>query len=448
MDTWTTEKVLSLAPDASSAKSGKELASPRKWVSMGRDAQSAWGLCQGSGKNPYQACIDLNEPAFKCTCPSRKFPCKHSLGLFLILAGQPGVVSEGAPPDWVKEWLEGRAQRAEKKVAKAQAGAEKISDPEAQKKRAAEREAKVSAGLKELETWMSDLVRQGLAGAQSRPNSFWESTAARMIDAQAPGIARRVRELSGIPASGEGWPERLLEQLGRLHLLREGFQRMETLPVELQSDIRTVIGWTQQQDELPGKAGVKDEWLVLGRTLQVEEKIRVQRTWLHGKKSERDAMHLHFAHLTQPLDTSLVPGTTFEGEVVYFPSAYPMRAIIKERGNAPKNLDGIPGEASIARLMASYAEALTVHPWIEQFPMRLGEVVPARRDERWLLKDAEGRTVALAPNFAKGWELLAMSGGRPVTVFGEWDGDFLQPLSVWAEGRFAHLWSRKQMEEA
>ncbi|EEF62185.1 SWIM zinc finger family protein [Pedosphaera parvula] len=447
MDTWTTEKVLSLAPDASSAKSGKELASPRKWVSMGRDGQSAWGLCQGSGKNPYQASIDLNEPAFKCTCPSRKFPCKHSLGLFLILAGQPGAVAEGTPPDWVNEWLAGRTQRAEKKVAKAQAG-EKISDPEAQKKRVAEREAKVSAGLKELEIWMSDLVRQGLAGAQGRPNSFWESTAARMIDAQAPGIARRVRELSGIPASGEGWPERLLEQLGRLHLLREGFQRIETLSVELQNDIRTLIGWTQNQDELLGNSGVKDEWLVLGRTLEEEDKIRVQRTWLHGKQSGRNAMHLHFAHLTQPLDTSLVPGTAFEGEVVYFPSAYPMRAIIKERGGVSKNLDGIPGQASIADLMAAYAEALAMHPWIEQFPMRLSAVVPVRRDERWQLRDGEGRCVPLTPSFAKGWELLAMSGGRAVTVFGEWDGDFLQPVSVSAEGRFAHLWSRKQREEA
>ncbi len=29
------------------------------------------GLCQGSGKNPYQTQIDLIGPAFRCSCPSR-----------------------------------------------------------------------------------------------------------------------------------------------------------------------------------------------------------------------------------------------------------------------------------------------------------------------------------------------------------------------------------------
>ena len=42
---------------------------------------------QGSAASPYQTGIDLSEPAFQCTCPSHKFPCKHGLGLFLLLAG-------------------------------------------------------------------------------------------------------------------------------------------------------------------------------------------------------------------------------------------------------------------------------------------------------------------------------------------------------------------------
>ncbi len=48
-------------------------------------AQSG-GLCQGSGRQPYQARVDLAEPAFKCSCPSRKFPCKHGLALLLLFA--------------------------------------------------------------------------------------------------------------------------------------------------------------------------------------------------------------------------------------------------------------------------------------------------------------------------------------------------------------------------
>ncbi|MEM6754868.1 MAG: SWIM zinc finger family protein, partial [Cyanobacteria bacterium P01_C01_bin.38] len=73
--TWTQEQILALAPDASSAKNGKTLATSRKWSSLGCNEKAAWGEFQGSGKNPYLTRIDLTEPAFKCTCPSRKFPC-------------------------------------------------------------------------------------------------------------------------------------------------------------------------------------------------------------------------------------------------------------------------------------------------------------------------------------------------------------------------------------
>src|SRR3954468_8235398 len=97
---WTPEQVLALAPDASSAKSGKDLSTPRKWLTLGVNDTCAWGSIQGSGKNPYQTSIDFTGPAFKCTCPSRKFPCKHGLGLFLILAQQPGAVTEKEPPQW------------------------------------------------------------------------------------------------------------------------------------------------------------------------------------------------------------------------------------------------------------------------------------------------------------------------------------------------------------
>ena len=107
---WTTEQILALAPDAASAKAGQGLATARKWQTLGADEQTAWGLCQGSGKDPYQTQIDLTEPAFRCSCPSRKFPCKHGLGLFLLLALQPASFKEKRPPDWVVEWMEiGRA---------------------------------------------------------------------------------------------------------------------------------------------------------------------------------------------------------------------------------------------------------------------------------------------------------------------------------------------------
>src|SRR5688572_16402472 len=160
---WTVEQVLALAPDASSAKSGKDLGVARKWKTLGANDACAWGTIQGSGAKPYQTSIDFTGPAFKCTCPSRKFPCKHGLGLFLILAQQPTAITEKLPPAWTTEWLAKRSEKEEKKAAKNTT--EAPADPEATAKaaaaaerRAEARDAKVTAGLKDLEIWLNDLV--------------------------------------------------------------------------------------------------------------------------------------------------------------------------------------------------------------------------------------------------------------------------------------------------
>src|SRR5690349_7068715 len=117
MQGWTVERVQQLAPDATSAKAGQGLAGGRHWVSSGLDDNALWGECKGSGAKPYQVRVDLNEPAFKCSCPSRKFPCKHALGSMQMFA--EGAVKPAARPAWIEEWFAGRATRAEKKQEKA-----------------------------------------------------------------------------------------------------------------------------------------------------------------------------------------------------------------------------------------------------------------------------------------------------------------------------------------
>jgi len=109
---WTAEQILKLAPDAASAKAAQGLLTPKKWTLLGVNDSAIWGACQGSGSSPYQTQIDLAEPAFKCSCPSRKFPCKHGLALFLLFAEQPSLFAKTSAPDTVASWLKGRSDRA------------------------------------------------------------------------------------------------------------------------------------------------------------------------------------------------------------------------------------------------------------------------------------------------------------------------------------------------
>jgi hypothetical protein len=263
--------------------------------------------------------------------------------------------------------------------------------------------------------------------------------AARMVDSQAPGIARWLREMSSLPASGSGWTERLLARLGLLFLLLEGFKRINTLPPPVQADIRATIGWTYKEEELRQEPGVADTWLVLAQRVYEEDRLRVQRTWLWGQHTHRAALVLDFAFGGQPLDVSLVPGFSLEAELVYYPSNYPLRAVVKNRLAAATSLTTWPAYPAIAHYLAAYAEALAQQPWLETFPASLEAVIPLKRDEQWWVRDQAGQRLRLRPHFDQGWQLLAVSGGRPLFLFGEWDGQTLLPVSLWAEGRFVPL---------
>src|SRR4029079_10440065 len=180
MPLLTTDQVLALAPDPASAKAGSALATPRKWSKTGRDGdlRMVWGECEGSGANPYRTQADLSEPAFRCTCPSRKFPCKHALGLLLLLAADASKFATTEWPDWVAEWVNSRQERAERRAAKKESdGEERAIDPAARAKRVAPRADKITAGLTELDLWMRDLARGGIAGVEVRTSSSFNRPA-------------------------------------------------------------------------------------------------------------------------------------------------------------------------------------------------------------------------------------------------------------------------------
>lgn len=108
-------------------------------------------------------------------------------------------------------------------------------------------------------------------------------------------MARLARELCLLPHHGAGWEARWLARLGTLHLLLQAFRRLDTLTPEQQADVRTLIGLTPSRDTVLAQDGVRDAWYVLGRQVEREDMLRVQRSWLWGTQSQRMALLLHFA---------------------------------------------------------------------------------------------------------------------------------------------------------
>jgi hypothetical protein len=433
---FTPADVIRLAPDGSSAKNGQALADARKWLSFGCDDGALWGECQGSGKNPYQSQVDLGETAFKCSCPSRKFPCKHGLGLLLLYANAPATVPKGERPAWVNEWLSSRQARSEKKAATAKES--KPVDVEAQAERREQRLNRIHEGMAELHSWVLDWVKSGIAPAPAKGWDFFDAQARRLVDAQAPGVARRVQELGSIATRGAGWQRPFLEKLSLLHLLCRATERIEQLPPDDRANLLAAFGIPISQDDLATLPAVKDTWRIASQTVELEDRLRVQRTWLYGRRSGRAALVLQFAHGTAPLDTSLHPGTEFEGEVVFHPGTG-HRAVVRSSPVICRPVNGPFGYDTFASAFDAYSRSLATNPWLDRvlFPVR--GVVPISANSQWSVVDAAGESLRMSISDKTGWKLLAMSGGAPLDLTAEFDGQRLSPLAVTANEVFHSL---------
>ncbi|MEU8511913.1 SWIM zinc finger family protein [Kitasatospora sp. NPDC048722] len=424
---WSTEHVLSLAPDAASQKAAGKLSTPAPWSAPGTDGAAVWGECGGSGRTPYRTVVELATPAYQCSCPSRKFPCKHALGLLLLWSGTPQAVPAAEPADWAAAWLDARRERAERRAAAPAAPA----DPAAARRRAERRGARVAAGAAELRMRLADGIRHGLADRSTA--GPWEEVAARMVDAQAPGLAARVRELDGLPQ------ERLLEEYAMLHLLATAATRLDELPTGLAATVRTRVGYTTDTAELLAGPTVRDRWLVLGsRTSPMgeggDERLTTRRLWLRGAKTGRPALLLAFGRPGQAPDLSLPTGHALEAELAFHPAARPLRAALGTRYGAPAPGPAAPPDGlSVAEAVAGYGTAVADDPWLDAWPTVLTGVVPVLTPDGWRLTDGH-HTVPVRPAAvpeAALWRLAAVSTGRPLTVFGEYGHQGFAPVTAW-----------------
>ncbi len=425
----TVDAVLAMAPDEASVKAARGLASPGKWQSLGFDDAAVWGLCQGSGSKPYQTKVDLSGPACSCSCPSRKIPCKHALALLLLLAGQREVFVEGDRPDWVNEWLEGRRQRAAKK--EESRAVKKNAAPPSPRKEAARLE-RMSAGLDELCRWMNDRVSQGLSSLSGHYEE-WDRLAARMVDAQMPGMAARLRDMASLVDSGDDWPAVLLGRMGQLQLLADAFSRLDGLSPGQQADVRAALGCLPDKDAvLAGEDRVSDVWNVIGVTVAEEERLWRRRVWLFGRESGRMALILDFSHGTRSFEPVFLPGGVVRMTLAFYPGASPLRAVVADSPVSEESLQPLPS-FSLEEALFDMARRMAANPWQTPLPLFFGHVRLVRGGEGWQLFSEHGGTIPLAVEDDEAWKMLAVSGGRSLVVCGEWNGSALFPAGVFPQ---------------
>ena len=439
-----------LATDQSSLKAAAGLAKPAKWSGVGasRDGALIWGECAGSGANPYRVMADLRDLGNKCTCPSRKFPCKHALGLLWLKAETIVPFTPADTPDYVSDWLgrrrtPGSAQKAAsddapeaaKDVRAAQhAEPDTPEDPKAAvrreaaaAKRSEDTQRAILDALDALEQWIGDQLRLGLAAFIDDATARCRRISARLVDGKAPALAGRIDELPArlfaLPPGDR--PRGAVVELGKLVLIARAFRAAPR-----DAEVRRSVTTSESREALLANSKtlrLRTPWEVLAEQTQTRRDGLVsQTTWLLnlGETGPRFAMLLDFFPASAGKRAStFAPGEQFVGELAFYPAQQPLRAIFIQR-EAAKDADKWQWPAAEPLADALTAPLLTT-PWTLEVPVLL----------------PEGR-IAL-DGAGHGWWRSA-DGATTLPIAGDADGllrgtDLLRTAAIWSGNRLAIL---------
>ena len=282
------------------------------------------------------------------------------------------------------------------------------------------------AGLTELDRWLDDRMRTGLADPALAKYSTWDDLAARLVDAQAGSLANRIRRLAGLVGASPDWHSDVLAELGLLHLLSQAGRRLGSLPGPLADAVATTVGWQVRQADVLGGVPDTDTWVVAARSDTREDRIEVRRHWLRGVTSGRWALVLSFAAYRQSLDTSLIVGTAIDADLHRYPGPA-LRALVGERHGDPVE-PARPPAVDVVAACGDVGTMLVAEPWLDRVPFTVTASI-ADVGSGFALADAGG-TLPLIARGRPLATLLAVAGGGAVDVTCEWTPHGVVPLTI------------------
>lgn len=432
---FSQEQVLQMAPDDSSAKSGVQLSNPAKWVALHINERAIWGACQGSGKDPYSTFIDTTNIAFKCSCPSRKFPCKHGIGLLLLYVKKPeGFQRTDDLPSTLSEWLDKRSEKLEQKEEKSA----KPVDEAAKAKRIEARTKKVNNGIEALRIWLKDLIRTGIINIPQQQYTFSENITARMVDAQASGLAMLLRKMSNINFYEEGWQYELSKQLSKLYAITEAYQNKEQLTPEWKVELESIIGWAKSKEDILQEIPVRDQWVVCAKILEEENYLITERIWFFGTNTQQFGLFLNFYPKNQLPEHVFAVGTTITADLHYYPSVAKFRVLPGNIIHTTPN-SSVNGFQTTEELLETAAHHISIHPFLQPIPAILTNFKLVYSVSKWYLVDMAGQYLIIQNNEMSCWNILSITLGNSFTSFVTYEAGKIEIYAIWYEQKFYPL---------
>ena len=187
MRTVTQQQITAYAPNANAVANARKISSGGGFVSRVRSEDDTFymGECKGSGKSNYLVSADFSDeasPVFRCSCPSRQFPCKHSLALlFEISLKKEFAVGE------IPEEIQKKREAKEKKKAGPKEEKSTAKRPGAGKAARTKKIKKQLEGLELLEKLVDGLMKSGLSTMGSVSLKTYRDLAKQLGDYYLPG---------------------------------------------------------------------------------------------------------------------------------------------------------------------------------------------------------------------------------------------------------------------
>ncbi|MCB0666173.1 MAG: hypothetical protein KDC80_10140 [Saprospiraceae bacterium] len=298
-----------------------------------------------------------------------------------------------------------------------------------------DRQILMDKGIEQLEIWLYDVIKIGLLQYDFAEQSVFEISS-RMIDAKLGGIARRLRRLGTLNRADPDWVEQVLRILGDLYLLVSAFKNKKELSSGLITSLYSLAGLNIKKTDLLSLAPVEDHWLVCGVEFEEEENLRSRFTWIMGAKSKRTALLLDFAFGRVDFQTRYLFRHSYQGSLYYYPGSFPIRAHLQDPLVVRKIKTFPASFENIEKYLDVYAHAISLNPWITDFPVCIRNVTLQKSGEKFLMVDSGGQVLPVKNSPDDLWPVYAALGLQSCSLFGIWDGKEIRILS-WDDG-FVH----------
>lgn len=210
----TEQQILALAPNPAAAANGRKISQKGGFVRLEHSTDDTFylGECTGSGKSNYITTADFIEPGApvcRCSCPSRQFPCKHSLALLYEIMAQKTFGTCEIPEDIIKKREKKQVRDAKAKERETAAGGDggnglngdgaaagkKSSASKAGKAAKTKKIQKQLEGLELAAKLVSDLTKAGLGTMGGTAINTYKQLAKQLGDYYLPGPQRLLNRL-------------------------------------------------------------------------------------------------------------------------------------------------------------------------------------------------------------------------------------------------------------